>query len=132
MRGCLDVGYDISYKTKYCLRLSSGAVIGAYNCTFNKKALFKYKVSKTLKAYTIRKLDWYNHINDDQFKDIAVSLKKTIEINYTIKIKDKITFIQTAHMKRVSGRADMNEILTVVDIKTDKPILTINKEGIKI
>lgn len=81
-----------------------------------------------MKAFTIRKLDWYNHINDDQFKDIALSLKKNIEINYQTKIKDKMIFVQTSHMKRVSGRADMNEILTIVDIKTDKPILTVAKE----
>ena len=35
------------------------------------------------------------------------------------------------HMKKVNGRADMNEILTIVDIKTDLPILTVAKNDIK-
>ena len=55
MNGTVDIGFEVSRDTKYVLRLPKRNVIGAFNCTFNKKTLFKYKVSKRIEAYTIRK-----------------------------------------------------------------------------
>ena len=55
MDGTIDIGFEISRDTKYVLRLPKRNVIGAFNCTFDKKTLFKYKVSRKIAAYTIRK-----------------------------------------------------------------------------
>ena len=125
MDGKIDVGYEINRKTKFCLRLGKGSVIGAYNCTFNKKALFKYQISNTMKAYTIRKLAWFQHINDPDYNEISVLLKKNIDENYHQCIKDRIIFIQNGHMRKLGQRTDQKEIMTIVDVKSDKTILSV-------
>ena len=48
MNGTVDVGFEESRTTKYVLRLPNRNVIGAYNCTFNKKTIFMYKASSNI------------------------------------------------------------------------------------
>lgn len=55
MKGTVDVGFEISRTAKYVLRLPSRNVIGAFNCTFNKKTMFIYKASSNIEAFSIRK-----------------------------------------------------------------------------
>jgi hypothetical protein len=38
--GGVDIGFEINRDTKFILRLSKGAVIGAFNMTFNCKTIF--------------------------------------------------------------------------------------------
>lgn len=58
MNGEVDVGYEIDRCIKYVVRLFKKSMIGTYNCTFDKKTQYGYKVSKKLEAYTIRKSQW--------------------------------------------------------------------------
>ena len=83
MRGHVDVGYEINRGTKYCLRVTTGSVIGAYNCTFNKRARFNYKVSMEIKAYTIRKQQWYKLVSNPDYADITKILIENIKNHYT-------------------------------------------------
>jgi len=55
MKGTVDVGFEISRSAKYVLRLPKRNVIGAFNCTFNKKTMFIYKASSNIEAFSIRK-----------------------------------------------------------------------------
>jgi hypothetical protein len=48
MKGSVDVGFEESRTSKYVLRLAKRNVIGAFNCTFNKKTLFMYKASQRI------------------------------------------------------------------------------------
>tara|TARA_B110000285_G_scaffold217775_1_gene266525 strand:- start:525 stop:830 length:306 start_codon:yes stop_codon:yes gene_type:complete len=48
MKGTVDIGFEESRNTKYVLRLAKRNVIGAFNCTFNKKTLFMYKASQRI------------------------------------------------------------------------------------
>jgi hypothetical protein len=45
MKGTVDVGFEVSRYTKYVIRLSKRIAIGAYECAFDEKSLFVYKVS---------------------------------------------------------------------------------------
>lgn len=75
MNGSIDIGYEVDRLPKYCVRLKKRNVIGAYNCTFNKKTLFIYKVSSDMNCFSIRKLNWIRHINDPEFSNISQTLK---------------------------------------------------------
>lgn len=41
--GSIDIGYELNNKRKFVLRLEKGGVVGAFNCTYNKKTIFIYK-----------------------------------------------------------------------------------------
>ena len=56
--GSIDVGFELNTDRKYCLRLIKGGSIGFYNCTFNKRTMFVYKVNNYFKGMTIRKTNW--------------------------------------------------------------------------
>ena len=93
MSGSIDVGFEFDRDPKYCIRLKKRNVIGAYNCTFNKKTLFIYKVSNELECYTIRKLNWIQLINNTEYKRIIQILKGNITLNYLTRIKDRIILL---------------------------------------
>lgn len=94
MNGSIDIGYEINREVRYCIRLGQKNVIGAYNCTFNKKTVFTYKVSECMDAFTMRKQKWMSHLNDPQFKDLVQTLKNNVESNYYKCIKDRIFLLQ--------------------------------------
>jgi len=72
------------------IRLSKGGVVGAFNCTFNKKTIFIYKVQGMFKGYTIRKLNWLKIIMNEEYCEIAEIIKKNVEEEYHLKIKSKV------------------------------------------
>ena len=43
-KGAIDIGFELNHRTKMVIRLSKGGVVGAFNCTFDKKTIFIYKV----------------------------------------------------------------------------------------
>ena len=126
MNGTIDIGFEESRTTKYVLRLPKRNVIGAFNCTFNKKTLFMYKVSKKIEAYTIRKQKWLEHINNDEFKDIVQTLKSNVRENYFKCIKDRIILQQKLYMSKKKQKAKKGEqhlYLTLVNIWDEKTAL---------
>ena len=91
-KGNIDIGYEISRKTHYVLRMGEGKECGAYECSFNVKPIFNYMVSSDLTAYTIRKIKWLEHVKDPEFDTIGKMLLHNIEHKYNGVIKDKIIF----------------------------------------
>jgi hypothetical protein len=56
--GTYEIGYEINRVKKYVLRFKDSNVIGAYQCTFNKRSMFIYKTVTVCKGYSIRKVNW--------------------------------------------------------------------------
>lgn len=56
--GILEIGYEINRIKVYVLRFKGINVVGAHNCTFNKRSMFVYKTITDCKGYSIRKLKW--------------------------------------------------------------------------
>ena len=56
--GQVDIGYNINRERKYVIRYSDRTMIGAYNCTFNKRAIFLYKCKSDCSGQFIRKEHW--------------------------------------------------------------------------
>lgn len=104
MDGTVDIGFEVSRHAKYVLRLPKRNVIGAFNCTFNKKTMFIYKASSDLNAYTIRKRDWVDHIENPDFKDIVTNLKSNVKDNFFKCIKDRIILQQQLFMSKMKAK----------------------------
>jgi hypothetical protein len=90
MNGSVNIGFEFNRQIKNVIRLTRGSVIGAYNCTMDKKTIFNYSVHRDLDAFTIRKMNWYYFINDPYFEEIAKHMRMNIEKNYMTKIKNPI------------------------------------------
>ena len=53
-----------------------GAIVGAYNCCFQKRSLFLYKCKSNVQGYILRKSHWCELIDD--FAEIADILKENV------------------------------------------------------
>ena len=63
--GTYCIGYEINRVKKYVLRFKDTNVIGAYQCTFNKRSIFVYKTITSCKGYFIRKLEWQKVLDEN-------------------------------------------------------------------
>ena len=75
-KGSIEVGFEISRKPKYVVRLEKGGVIGIYNVTFNRKTMFSYRVRHDYHGNTIRKDNWKGIIFNPEYKDLTVHIRK--------------------------------------------------------
>ena len=90
--GSIDIGFELNNKTKFSLRLFKGGVVGAFNCTYNKKTIFIYKVKSEFKGLTIRKMKWLSILKNDEFHMISNVVKQNVSREYFLKIKNKVLF----------------------------------------
>jgi hypothetical protein len=109
--GIIDIGYEINREQRFVLRLSKGAIVGAYNCCFERRSLFLYKCKSNVQGYILRK-EYWNELLDD-FSEIADILKETVYFEYANTIKFKINAEKRNYIRRVSRRAGQAEILAI-------------------
>ena len=60
----LDVGYEISRKPRYVLRMPTGTIIGAWNCITGSKVLFQYKCTSDIHGFMLRNRIWKQLLED--------------------------------------------------------------------
>jgi hypothetical protein len=104
--GAIDIGFELNNQAKYCIRLQKGTVVGAFNCTFNKKTMFIYKAPTLFRGYTIRKLNWLKILMNEDYHNLAAVIKKNVRDEYFIKIKNRVLLEQGKYVKRLQNRAD--------------------------
>lgn len=75
-KGQVDIGYELNKTKKFVIRYTDKTVVGGYNCTFSKKAIFVYKCRTECEGYTIRKKYWIDML--DEYEDIAVYVKHNV------------------------------------------------------
>jgi hypothetical protein len=121
--GSIDIGYELNNKTRYVMRLTKGGVVGAYNCTFDKKTIFIYKCKSEFSGYTIRKLNWLRIMKNDDYHFITEVVKNNVRTEYLIKIKNRVLLEQSKYIKLLKGRADTNQIVGLINLRTFMPIL---------
>lgn len=63
-------------------------MIGAYNCTFNKRAIFFYRVVQDIKGYYITKRNWRDLL--DAYPTISENFKKNVIEDYSLNIRSKV------------------------------------------
>ena len=97
--GSVDIGFELNNRTKYCLRLSRGGVVGAFNCTYDRKTIFIYKCKTEFKGLTIRKIKWLSILKNDDYHPISNVVRQNVSREYFIKIKNKVLLEQSRYIK---------------------------------
>ena len=54
-KGTMDIGYELNKSRKFVVRYTDKTVVGAYNCSFNKRSMFIFRCKTECKGYFIRK-----------------------------------------------------------------------------
>ena len=62
--GIMDVGFEITRKPRYVVRLNKGSLIGAYNCCENVKTLFIFRCRTEIHGFMMRKHIWISLLED--------------------------------------------------------------------
>ena len=105
-KGDCDIGYEINKQQKYVIRYTKSTVIGAYNCTFNKRAIFCYKAHSNCTGYSIRRSNWVELVKEEEYPNISTILKKNVEHDYLNNIKNKVLDCKRKHILKYQHRAD--------------------------
>ena len=121
--GSIDIGFELNNRTKFSLRLFKGGVVGAFNCTYNKKTIFIYKVKSEFKGLTIRKMKWLSILKNDEFHMISNVVKQNVSREYYLKIKNKVLLQQSKYIKQLKNRADTSQIVGLINLENFLPIL---------
>ena len=130
MSGSINIGFEFNRDIKEVVRLKAGSVIGAYNCTMNKKTMFNYRVHRNLKSFIIRKSKWYNLINDEAFNEIASPMKKNITDNYMNYIKEPILNFQLKFLQKKQDQACEDQLsMALVNTKTEIMVIKKKKDS---
>lgn len=63
-------------------------MIGAYNCTFNRRAIFFYRVCEDIGGFYVTKRCWRDLLNT--YPEIGENFKKNVAEDYTNNISSKV------------------------------------------
>ena len=105
MKGIHLVGYSINKKQVF-IQKHKRNVIGAYAVTFGKRALFIYKTLTQITGYFIRRTNWMQIINNDEFSDLIKQFKDNIRKGYENKVKMPIFEAKKKKIESVANRND--------------------------
>jgi hypothetical protein len=81
-KGTVDIGYVMNLRTKYVIRQKDSVIIGAYCCSFNKRAIFVYRCKTDCFGNFIRKEFWKEALDteDGEFKHYLMNnVKKSFD-----------------------------------------------------
>ena len=109
--GTMDIGYEINKQRKYVLRYTNRTMVGAYNCTFNKRTMFLYRCRSECKGYFIRKINWLECIKMDS--EIENYIKKNVQNEYFDNILQKVMVAKKIHIEKLASRKDFEQVKMV-------------------
>jgi hypothetical protein len=81
-KGKVDVGYMYNDVEKFVLRYEGATVIGAYNCSYNKRSEFFFYARSNCTGYNITKENWSRILYESPH--ITNAWKSNISRDYTI------------------------------------------------
>ena len=110
-KGSMDIGYEINRIRKFVLRHTDKIVVGAYNCSFNKRSMFIYKCQTECIGYFIRKQNWVEICAEDKYIDTYI--KENVRKLYNNNIKRKVLTVKQMHMRNIAKRTDFEQILVI-------------------
>ena len=117
--GDVHIGFEINRRKKFVVQFADNGIIGAYECTFNKKTIFVYKSKTDVKGYMLRKVLW-QHLMNDHGK-ISEFFKENIEYKYLNDIKNRVLQEKHRYMKMLNGKAGKVENFIMLINKDEKP-----------
>lgn len=108
-KGSIDIGYEISKKKLYKLRIRKDLVVGSFYVTFDRRAMFSVKASQECSGFQIRKVKWVGILS--QFPDLAKPLKsKIVEDFYTKTRRPMMTQKKRDINNMASSASDQNKL----------------------
>lgn len=101
------MGYELNKILVYGVRTPLGVpcTIGAYNITFNKRAIFVYRAYTEVEGYSVSKKAWKSIL--DEYPRVSKPFKKIVVADYTKNIKSKVMHQKKIHAQKLQMRKDM-------------------------
>lgn len=96
-KGNVQIGFEVNRRQKLVVQFADKVIIGAYNCTFNKKSLFVYKSKTEVSGLMLRKEPWQDLMSDHG--EISEFFKENIEYTYLNSIKAPVLQEKHKYMK---------------------------------
>lgn len=112
MEGQYDIGYSMNRRQKYVMRYGKNH-IGAYAVTYRCRSLFIYKASKDSTGYFIRKKNWQDIMQNQEYVEITNKFKDVLSQDYMNVIKNRIMKFKIQDLRRLSERNDYQQVLSL-------------------
>ena len=111
-QGQVDIGYEVNKKKKFVIRYINKTLIGAFNCTFNIRAIFCYLAKTVCEGFMIRKVDWMQILRESPV--IGEVVRGNVRKDYQANIKDKVIAQKNKDLERITKRFDYQQIQTIL------------------
>ena len=85
--------------------MKKGTILGAYNCTYNKKTMYLYKCKSDVEGFMLKKRAWGDIVED--YGEIADILKENVKLEYIQTIKFKVNSEKKNYINKLRKRAGM-------------------------
>ena len=89
-KGTIIVGFAVNKKQNFCLKFKDHCIIGGFNTTFNRRALFIYKCQSDCHSYYIRKARWLDLL--DEYPGLTERIKEGMWMIYHSQFKNKLSY----------------------------------------
>lgn len=116
-KGKVAVGFEINKKKEFALTFNDKVVIGAYNCTFKKRANYCFYCLSFCEGYSLRKASWLESL--DNFPEIAIAVRQNVVTEYKNKIMMRMEKSKRELINRMRKRHDFDKISVLVSNKSD-------------
>jgi len=114
-KGTIDIGYEINRKARFVLRMHKGAIIGAYNCSENKKMAFVFKSTTDVHGFMLRKHIWLDLL--ESVPELSSNLKSNIKVQYVKNIYIKVMLEKRKYLDKLHSKSLNNQVISVLDLK---------------
>lgn len=91
--GIFVVGFELNKKSYYLIKFQKQNIIGEYNITFKKRAMFNYKSKTLCTGFFIRRSKWLELL-DSGYDYIMPEFKEKIKTTYENLILKRLTYLK--------------------------------------
>lgn len=99
-QGIIDIGFEVTRKPRWVLRLGTGSLIGAYYCCENVNTLFVTRCRTDVHGFYMRKHTWLELLDD--FEEIGSFLREKVRIQYHAKVRGKVIAEKERFLKKLN------------------------------
>lgn len=116
--GAYKIGFTLNDKIIFVKAFTckfKGNVIGAYGCTFNRKAIMMYKTIHPCFGHFIRKKNWKKLLLEVEEIDPMVvdSIKLSLDKDYNKNTKGMLIKHKRTQIEKLKKRADYENVMTL-------------------
>ena len=70
---------------------------------------------------TVRKDNWLNIFNDDEFKELTFHIKESVKFEFIEKFQRTMQAEQVRYMDRMKVRKNKNQVVSIVNLEENLP-----------